>query len=166
MNVLEFTLCYPPGECHPDALLELPPEGVELSGNYEGYEFLTAHHVPEVGAVQAFADSGDWIITAVESYLPTAHSDLSGFYHAICTKDGKTPAQERSEGYTVLGVKMDGQELVWRAPGWADWWYGSELSIPKPSPTREVLTFTPRTDSSYGIVVVSRPVRMLQVSEN
>jgi len=59
---------------------------------------------------------------------------------------------------------MDGQSLVWREPGWADWWYGSELSIPKSSPTREVLTFSPTAESSLDRVVICRPVRVLQAA--
>lgn len=165
MNVLKFTLCYPPGECHPDALLEMPPDDVELSGNYEIYEFLTAQQVPCIGDVQRF-ESGLWKVAAIERYSPDANSDLSGVYNLICTRDGKTPARSEKRGYTVLGVMMEGQNLVEREPGWADWWYGSAASIPKPSATREVLTFAPKdSEPSYDVIVICRPLQVQQRPE-
>ena len=165
MNILKFTLCYPPGECHPDALLEAPPDDIELSGNYEGYEFATSSDVPNIGNTQVFQDSGLWIVAAIESYPPDTKSDLSSFYHLVCTRDGKPRERDAKSGYTVLGLMMDGQKLVEREPGWADWWVGSERSIPKPSATREVLAFTPKDNNlSYDVVVVCRPVKVLQAA--
>ncbi len=168
MHVLKVTLCYPPGECHPDALLDMPPEGADLSGHYEDYEFLTSNRVPVVGSVQSFADSGDWTVMAVEHYVSDTVSDLAGVYHLLCTRGGQPlKREERSRDYTVLGLMMDGQTIVVREEGttWADWWVGSELSIPKPSPTREVLMFTPKDpDSSYDAVVICRPVSVLQTA--
>jgi hypothetical protein len=159
MFVINSILCYPPGECHPDALLDTPPEGEELSGNQEVYDFQASTTPPYVGEAREYPE-GRWIVTEVDYYSSSQTTSIQGFYTAVCTKDGKP--QEREEAapdFRVLGLVMNGDEIVERSPGLADWWVGSELSIPKPSAHQEVLKFSSdqgRPKGGYDLMVITQ----------
>ncbi|MBD2034501.1 hypothetical protein H6F86_31080 [Phormidium sp. FACHB-592] len=159
MHILQFTLCYPLGECHPDALLDMPPDDVELSGNYELYEFQTAAQVPAVGKGWDFPESGGrWVITKVESYAPTVPNTIDGFHTVLCTRDGVLLDRKDSDtDYRVLGLRLDGDTIYEREPGLADWWVSSALSLPKPSNEQTIHLFQPvegRPACGYDLVAI------------
>lgn len=159
MHILNFTLCYPPGEYHPEALLDLPPEDIELADTYEIYEFQTSDSVPVVGKVIHFPDLGGyWVVAKVESYQPEVESNLDGFHVVLCTRDGRLlERQDGSYDFRVLGLVMEGDTIGEREPRLADWWVGSESSLPRPSARREVLLFKPTGDPGGPCEAVRSP---------
>lgn len=157
MHIIHSVLCYPSDQ--PPEPVEQLPDGVELVGNHEVYDFQTASQVPQVGEGLNFPE-GRWSVTAVESYYPEQVSAIGGVHVAICTQDGQ-PLERRDDSsqFRVLTLRMQGDTIVERAPGLADWAIGSELWIPHPAASREVLLFKPqgpRPPKGFDVVAICR----------